>query len=384
MVWHGIHLSAIAKQLPAIRGYLQEDVRLIDLQDDTYGMSPLIWSCVMGHDDVAAWLLARGASVDLVDSGGRSALFYASKIGYLDLVSVLLKHNPDVRKQSTEDVVKALIDHACSLPPLSSKSNACFSSSHSSFASTTVTTTSRAAASSLSSSSVQSPAIKEYLDLVTRRGNSAVHCASRFPQILKILLQKGANPTLVNREGHTALEIAMAKNVPASVRVLKKYLQEKESRRARCLYKARAICDASHALRHTYVTSKTRAEKRRKCLSVTPGYLEERVAQEAPLPLLLVGSRGEDKKSERENGRGRGLSQVVRANRKRSFERQEEGEEPVKALHAQTARCPSVQDPRTQVREAVFWHAVGGGLKRELFVELMDMMLPKWDPERVR
>ena len=37
--------------------------------------------CVMGHDDVAAWLLARGASVDLVDSRGRSALFYASKIG---------------------------------------------------------------------------------------------------------------------------------------------------------------------------------------------------------------------------------------------------------------------------------------------------------------
>lgn len=178
------------------------------------------------------------------------------------------------------DVVKALIDHACSLAPLSSKSNACLSSSHSSFASTTVTATSRAAASSLSSLSVQPPAIKEYLDLVTRRGNSAVHCASRFPQILKILLQvrrlgfqalrplppsfqsftqknpfsltnnfyvlvlsavmtkvissvsapvlfsspspqKGANPTLVNREGHTALEIAMAKNVPTSVRVLK-------------------------------------------------------------------------------------------------------------------------------------------------------------------
>lgn len=71
--------------------------------------------------------------------------------------------------------------------------------------------------------------------------------------------------------------------------------------------------------------------------------------REAPLPLLLAGSRGENEKSERENGRGRGLSRVVRANRKRSFERQEEGEEPVKALHAQTARCPSVQDPRTQV-----------------------------------
>jgi len=120
MVWHQIHLCCIAKQvicvgygrvplhwpwpwraspphpsqknfsppplqqlikLPAIRGYLQEDGRLIDLQDETYRMTPLIWSCVMGHDDVAAWLLARGASVDLVDSGGRSALFYASKIG---------------------------------------------------------------------------------------------------------------------------------------------------------------------------------------------------------------------------------------------------------------------------------------------------------------
>jgi len=84
MVWHGIHLSAIAKQvcvgygrlppsmpwpcafhlitltssfslattykLPAIRGYLQEDGRLIDLQDETYRMSPLIWSvCSYGE-----------------------------------------------------------------------------------------------------------------------------------------------------------------------------------------------------------------------------------------------------------------------------------------------------------------------------------------------
>ncbi|GAB5032314.1 ankyrin repeat domain protein [Nannochloropsis oceanica] len=383
MVWHGIHLSAIAKQLPAIRGYLQEDGRLIDLQDETYRMSPLIWSCVMGHDDVAAWLLARGASVDLVDSGGRSALFYASKIGYLDLVSLLLKHNPDVRKQSAEgmtpliiasacghtEVVRALVAHVYRPPTISKEGKAA------------------AAATPPSSSSPTSEAATGYLDLVTKRGNSAVHCASRFPQILKLLLQEGANPTLVNHEGHTALEISLAKNVPASVRVLKRFLQEKETRRARLLFKARALSDAAHTLHHTRHTAKTRAEKHRKCVAVAPAYVKERVEEGAALPLVVVGGEGrEGRRRKRKRGK-EGAAGVAGAKKRRDAgketvdgmkEEEDGGEESVAVLYKAQAI-----DSIRQAREAVLAYAVGGGLTAELFVELIDMLLPRWDRERV-
>lgn len=69
------------------------------------------------------------------------------------------------------------------------------------------------------------------LESVRRRFSHAYHsplCPSlptSLPSSLSLsslsLLQEGANPTLVNHEGHTALEISLAKNVPASVRVLK-------------------------------------------------------------------------------------------------------------------------------------------------------------------
>ena len=44
---------------------------------------------------------------------------------------------------------------------------------------------------------------------------------------------------------------------------------------------------------------------------------------------------------------------------------------------------PPTHPPPLQIRQAVLAHAVEGGLKSELFVELVDYLLPKWDAERV-
>lgn len=69
------------------------------------------------------------------------------------------------------EVVRALVAHVYRPPTISKEGKAA------------------AAATPPSSSSPTSEAATGYLDLVTKRGNSAVHCASRFPQILKLLLQ---------------------------------------------------------------------------------------------------------------------------------------------------------------------------------------------------
>ena len=45
MVWHGVHLATIARQLPVLQAYWEADPALMDRRDEAYGMSPLIWAC---------------------------------------------------------------------------------------------------------------------------------------------------------------------------------------------------------------------------------------------------------------------------------------------------------------------------------------------------
>lgn len=45
MVWHGVHLATIARQINLLKEYHQTDPELLNLSDDAYGMTPLIWAC---------------------------------------------------------------------------------------------------------------------------------------------------------------------------------------------------------------------------------------------------------------------------------------------------------------------------------------------------
>ena len=196
-----------------------------------------------------------------------------------------------------------------------------------------------------------------YLNTVTRRGNSALHCAARHPATLRRLLAAGSDPTLVNAEGHTALAIARGKGVAASVRMLQKTMEVGESRRVRLLFKARSLSDAAHAQEALAGGARTRGGEAAAVPARAPEYLQGRLAAEpeAALPAVSVveagaaaGGSGGRRKRRRVAGRGG-----------------QEGEAVRRAVAAHVA-------------------AVGpdGGLKPELFVELLELLVPRYDPAR--
>ena len=69
----------------------------IDVQERTYGQTPLMYACRNGHSDVAWILLQNGASISSVSERGRTALFEAILAGQEDTVQALL--NYDVKNQ---------------------------------------------------------------------------------------------------------------------------------------------------------------------------------------------------------------------------------------------------------------------------------------------
>ena len=143
-----------------------------------------------------------------------------------------------------------------------------------------------------------------------------------------------------------------------------------ESKRVWALHKARALSDANHSLGIVGEGARTRGEKRKRCGAVAPAYVRERVEKEEPLPTVAVAAAAAaagPATEPGETGAGGGKRQ----------RRQRRG-----AGAEERRRKEAAED---EVRRAVAAHvATEGGLKQELYVELLDMMLPRWDPERAQ
>lgn len=67
-----------------------EDELDIDVQETTYGQTPLIYACRKGHPAFAKQLLDMGASINLVSARGRTPLFEAILHNQKEVVNVLL------------------------------------------------------------------------------------------------------------------------------------------------------------------------------------------------------------------------------------------------------------------------------------------------------
>ncbi len=63
----------------------------LDIQDKALGQTILIRAVIEGRTDIVKLLLERGARCDLTDNGGESALMWASKKGYDEIVTLLKK-----------------------------------------------------------------------------------------------------------------------------------------------------------------------------------------------------------------------------------------------------------------------------------------------------
>ena len=72
---------------------LEKEEEDIDVQEQTYGQTPLMYACRKGHLEVVDELLRLGASVDLVSALGRTALLEAIAQNHEEIVDILLEQN---------------------------------------------------------------------------------------------------------------------------------------------------------------------------------------------------------------------------------------------------------------------------------------------------
>jgi ankyrin repeat protein len=68
-----------------------------------------MWAAYNGHTPVVAYLLEQGATVDLKDSNGRTALLYASSGPFPETVGLLLRKGADVNVQGKTEGFTALM-----------------------------------------------------------------------------------------------------------------------------------------------------------------------------------------------------------------------------------------------------------------------------------
>ena len=71
--------------------------------------TPLIFAASNGHTPVVEYLVGTGADVNAKDSGGQTALLYASKRSFNETAAFLLENGADVNVQSKKARVTALI-----------------------------------------------------------------------------------------------------------------------------------------------------------------------------------------------------------------------------------------------------------------------------------
>lgn len=88
----GLHVCAwfgLSSVLPAL-----DPAELdIDVQESTYGQTPLMYACRAGHVEMVQELLNLGASINIVSERGRTALFEAILHNREDIVDILLKRS---------------------------------------------------------------------------------------------------------------------------------------------------------------------------------------------------------------------------------------------------------------------------------------------------
>lgn len=85
----GLHICAWFG-LTSIVAILLQDGHDVDVQEETYGQTPLIYACRAGHVDVVVQLLEHGASVTKSSLRGRTPIFEAIDQGREEVVNHLL------------------------------------------------------------------------------------------------------------------------------------------------------------------------------------------------------------------------------------------------------------------------------------------------------
>ena len=321
--------AAVNGDLATVNQLLVEDNDLLNQQDE-FDRTSLLGAAYGGHSALVARLLTLGAELELQNDRGLTATHMACAGNNASCLSLLLDTGASLAARTEFDVTPLMLA-------------ACLGS-----VDCVALLVARGGAT---------------LDVDARRGeendgDTALHAAVAMNRasITSLLLQAGANPTIRDKHGRTPLDCAQEDGHAQCIALLEPAVAEPQ--RARTL-KARTLIDAAHAIHEARAGNicnhdddegdeqqQHRSARRRsprilrkeQAVAVTPTYLKGRVAAGRELPRVSVVAGG---------GRGRS-----------------EDEEQKKKLVACTEYALE-------------------GMVKEVFVELCELLVPKWDRRNV-
>ena len=165
---------------------------------DQNGLTPLMHAAIYGYDDVVAVLLEAGAAVDVTCRKGCTALTYASHAGSVEAVRHLVTHGADLEHRSCvgDTPLYACACGSCHRSEdgvdWSDPDEPC---THHRVAAELINRGADANAASADGSTPLTVAVSH-----------------RRADLVQLLLQSGAAPEAVDRQGNTALSIARKMN----------------------------------------------------------------------------------------------------------------------------------------------------------------------------
>ena len=176
MPTHPIHWAAERGDLAEVQRLITEDPALMELRDH-YNRTPLLIAARYGHTEIVEGLLGQGADREAQAIDARDALYIASEQGHTAIVPILLDRGFAINQRAdngwTPLLIAAARGHVGVVELLLSR--------------------------------------KEIeLDWRSDGGFTAIYWASYYnhPEIIGLLLQAGADPTIAAEDGDTPLDEA--------------------------------------------------------------------------------------------------------------------------------------------------------------------------------
>jgi len=103
------HLAARTKNSSVLKKLLSKKEIEIDPMDNT-GASPLIYASIIGDIECMKILLDNGANINVIDINGRTPIFYALESGQIDALKLLIDKGADLNKKDKKG--NTLLDFA--------------------------------------------------------------------------------------------------------------------------------------------------------------------------------------------------------------------------------------------------------------------------------
>ena len=280
--------AAFYGNVAAIDRFVQEDRRRLNAQIQGYhglvnglfveGCSPLMLAAWNGYDAAVAQLLALGADVRLEDSTGRSALLWACM------------------GDDNNSVVALLLDAGAPVNPRNHNG------------ATPLYIALKANCSDCVELLIERGGDALDVDVDWDDGQTALHYAAEdgHTNIVRQLLQAGADPTIRNDLGKTPLDEARSAKsqvrYPSLAYVLLLEAALIEPQRSRLLFKARALIATRRTVMAATAALASKDLPAVLCQGIIamaiPPYLVGRVAQGQELPRVFIDHNGDDKEEQ--------------------------------------------------------------------------------------